>query len=337
MPLTSDVTINYSRFNPDNASEDSKNYSAFLEKVTTERPGWWEVGAARFREMMANGEIGGLKPAKLPEAHDIRIPSREEGRDIPVRVYKPINGQPSRGILLHVHGGGYVLGSHDTNDGLLKFYADTCQVTAMSVGYRLAPEHPWPAGREDCIDVAEHLVDRGVAEHGAPLLFLAGESAGANLSLVTALHLIRSRPAHALRGLVLPYGNYSVALGLPSMVSFNRPVLVYHASIQRFMDAYTPDMDNVQRRNPLLSPLFEDLRALAASTLTGKLPPVLFLCGTNDPNLDDTVLMGLKWQASGSEAIVKIFPGAPHVFNVGDLDVAKEAFGYEAEFLLGKM
>ncbi|KAJ8121092.1 hypothetical protein O1611_g10191 [Lasiodiplodia mahajangana] len=107
--------------------------------------------------------------------------------------------------------------------------------------------------------------------------------------------------------------------------------------MQRFMDEYTPGWDNVQRRNPLLSPLFEDLRALAASTPTGKLPPALFLCGTNDPNLDDTVLMGLKWQASGSEAIVKIFPGAPHVFNVGELDVAKEAFGYEAEFLLGKM
>ncbi|KAJ2969348.1 hypothetical protein NUW58_g10011 [Xylaria curta] len=102
------------------------------------------------------------------------------GRAIPVRVYKPNNGQPSKGILLHAHGGGYVLGSHDTVDRLLKFYADTCQVTAMSVGYRLAPEHPWPAGREDCIDVAEHLVDHGEAEHGAPLLFLAGESAGAN-------------------------------------------------------------------------------------------------------------------------------------------------------------
>ncbi|KAJ8124329.1 hypothetical protein O1611_g9312 [Lasiodiplodia mahajangana] len=65
MPLISDITIDYSRFNPENASEDSKNYSALLEKMTTEQQKWWEVGPTRFREMMTNGEIGGLKPGVL--------------------------------------------------------------------------------------------------------------------------------------------------------------------------------------------------------------------------------------------------------------------------------
>ncbi|KAI1750470.1 acetyl esterase [Xylaria castorea] len=337
MPLTSDITINYSRFDPNNTAEDTKKYSDLLEKMTTETPNWWVVGAPRFREMMEAGEIGGLKPTRLPGAQEIKIPSREPGRDIPVRVYKPDNGEPSKGILLHAHGGGYCLGSHDGADELLKFYANTCQLTAMTVGYRLAPEHPFPAGREDCIDVVEHLVDHGEAEHGVKLLFLAGESAGAYLMVLAAFSLIRSRPAHVLKGLVLPYGQYTVAMGLPSMVGFDRQILINHEIIGRFVDAFTPGMTAEERRDPLASPLFDDLRALAAAAPGGRLPPALFLCGTNDPLLDDTLLMGVKWLTSGSEAVIKIFPGAPHVYNGGQIDIAKESFGYEAEFILGKM
>ncbi|KAF2972997.1 hypothetical protein GQX73_g667 [Xylaria multiplex] len=268
MPLTSDITINYSRFDPNSATEDAKKYSEFLERTTSEVPKWYEVGAPRFREIIEAGEFGGLKLGPV--------------------------------------------------DGLLKFYANTIRVTAMSIGYRLAPEHPWPAAREDSIDVAEYLVDAEESEHGGKLLFLAGESGDANLTMVTALHLIRARPQHVLKGLVLPYGNYTVALGLPSMVSFDKP---------------TPE----ERRNPLVSPLFEDLRALASQTLSGRLPPALFICGTNDPLLDDTLFMSVKWQATGSETIVKIFPGAPHVFNVPSVDIGKESFAYEAEFLLDKL
>ncbi|KAI8949826.1 acetyl esterase [Xylaria longipes] len=314
MPLTSDITINYPKFDPDNATEDAKKYSDLLEKMTVESPYWWEVGAPRFPEMMEAGEIGGLKPTRLPGAQEFKIPSREPGRDIPVRVYKPDNGEPSKGILLHARGGGYCLGSHDSADELLKFYANTCQVTAMSVGYRLAPEHPWPAGREDCIDVAEHLVNHGEAEHGGKLLFLASESGGAHMMVLAAFALIRSRPQHVPKGLVLPYGNYTVAMGLPSMVGFDKKILINQEIVQQFTDAYTPGWTAEERRNPLVSPLFADLRALAVSTPNMKLPPALLLCGTNDPLLDDTLLMG-----------------------GGDLDIAKESFGYEAGFLLGKL
>ncbi|GAW26982.1 putative alpha beta hydrolase fold-3 domain-containing protein [Rosellinia necatrix] len=213
----------------------------------------------------------------------------------------------------------------------------------MSVGYRLAPEHPWPAGREDCVDAAEHLVDRRGGERGeeeeeeGPLLFLAGESAGANLAVVAALALLRSRPAHALRGLVLPYGQYTLGLGLPSMEGFDRPLLIDHEIVRSFADAYTPGWTPSARRDPRVSPLFDDLPGLARAAPAGALPPALFLCGTDDPVLDDSVLMAVKWLASGSEAVLKVFPGAPHVFNVGDLDVAVEYRGYVAEFLLGKM
>ncbi|KAI0808836.1 acetyl esterase [Xylaria sp. FL0064] len=335
MPLTSDIVIDYSRFDPNNTSEDTKKYSDFLEKATNSVPRWYEVGAPRFREIIEAGELSGLKPVTLPEASDLAIPFREPGRDIPVRMYRPDKGASSKGILLHIHGGGYTLGGHRHQDSLLKFYANVCQLTALSIRYRLAPEHPYPAGREDCIDVAEYLIDHS-AEHGE-LLFLAGESGGAHFAVLTAFALLRSRPTHVLTGLVLPYGNYSLALGLPSMVSYDRPVVVNHAIIHAFMDAYTPGWSAEERRDPLASPMFDDLRALAALSPKKKLPPALFLCGTNDPLLDDTLLMGVKWLASGSEAVVKIFPGAPHVFNVPSIDIGEESFRYEAEFIRSKL
>ncbi|KAK5626761.1 hypothetical protein RRF57_002476 [Xylaria bambusicola] len=164
MPLTSDITINYSRFDPKNTPEEAKQYSEFLEKTTSSVPRWFEIGAPKFRELIEEGGFGGLKPATLPEAQEFEVPSREPGRTVPVRMYKPDNGEPTKGIMLHIHGGGFCLGSHRhlthnrSVDGLLKFYANTAQLTALSIGYRLAPEHPYPAGLEDCIDVATHLL-----------------------------------------------------------------------------------------------------------------------------------------------------------------------------------
>lgn len=207
----------------------------------------------------------------------------------------------------------------------------------MSVGYRLAPEDPMPAGVEDCIDAASHLAAHSEAEHGLKLSFLAGESAGAHLMALAAFALIRSHPQHELKGLVLAYGLFTMALGLPSMVGFDRQFLINEEMVRRFVDGCTPGWTVEARRDPLVSPLFEDLRALAAMTPSGRLPPALFLCGTNDPLIDDTLLMGVKWLASGSEAVIKVFPGAPHAYNGGPIDIARESFGYEAEFLLGKM
>lgn len=98
---------------------------------------------------------------------------------------------------MHIHGGGWVLGDeigyfiHQTGsfllilqltgmvpysqDALLKYYADTANLVSISVGYRLAPEHPFPAGPEDCYDAVEWLVDNAEKEFGAPLKFISGE------------------------------------------------------------------------------------------------------------------------------------------------------------------
>lgn len=134
----------------------------------------FKVGAAKFRQMRENGETAFPKPTVLPEGRDISIPSRDSNRQIPCRLFHPASSKP-KGVILHIHGGGWVLMSHGTSDPLLKFYADASGCAVISAGYRLAPEHPFPAGPEDCFDVAEYLVKNAEKEYGGPVKFMGGE------------------------------------------------------------------------------------------------------------------------------------------------------------------
>lgn len=112
MSMPSDITLDASKFNPENITEPTKKAAEFLESVTSSGPRWWDVGAAKYREMWELGQTPLFKPAYLPEALDGTIPSRDAGREIPIRIYKPDNGQPSKGVFLHFHGGGFVLATH---------------------------------------------------------------------------------------------------------------------------------------------------------------------------------------------------------------------------------
>jgi hypothetical protein len=112
MSVTSDITLDASRFNPENITEQTKQVNDILEKVTTNGPRWHEVGVEKYRQMRETGETPLPVPVYLAEAKDAELPSRDAGRPIPVRVYTPENGQPSKGIFLHIHGGGFVLGTH---------------------------------------------------------------------------------------------------------------------------------------------------------------------------------------------------------------------------------
>lgn len=99
----------------------------------------------------------------------------------------------------------------------------------------------------------------------------------------------------------------------------NAPVLPQKQTL-RFMDAFLPNMSLQQKKEPSVSPFYEDL-----SKLRGRLPSALFTCGTEDPLLDDTVLMGTRWMMAGGEAMVKIYTGAPHGFILFPPEVLEEA------------
>jgi acetyl esterase/lipase len=124
--------------------------------------------------MRWNNETALPRPPVLEHGINTTIPSREPGREIPIRVFKTKDGN-IKGTFLHIHGGGWVLQSECYQDGLLDFMAQKAGLAVVSVGYRLAPEHPFPAGPEDCYDAADWVLENAKRVFGAPMLFIGGE------------------------------------------------------------------------------------------------------------------------------------------------------------------
>jgi acetyl esterase/lipase len=195
----------------------------------------------------------------------------------------------------------------DSQDPYLSYMATHYNLTVISIGYRLAPEDPWPACAHDCYDAALYLAKHGPTQFGGELMFTGGESAGGHLACLTALHLLDSMPEFAFKGLLLHFGCYDMSTFLPMVLHHETHLVIDHDVMSAYIDALLPNTTEKERRDPTISPFYADLRGK-------KLPPALFTCGSEDPLLDDSVLMGAKWQMWGNEAVVKIYNGAPHGF-----------------------
>ncbi|KAH7417642.1 Alpha/Beta hydrolase protein [Cadophora sp. MPI-SDFR-AT-0126] len=315
MSLTSDITISAAKFDPASSSEQSRKFNDLVESRFDAAAAWFKVGAAEYRRMRWAGETALPPPVVLPQALDITIPSREKGRDIPCRLVYPQARKTDeerkgvKGVVMHIHGGGWVLGDEKSHDQLLQFYADVGDLATVSVGYRVAPEDPFPKGPEDCIDAGEYLVKNAESLYGAPLTFIGGESAGAHLSVVTTFHLLKTQPDFKLPGgLLLHFGCYDLSK-LPSVKHFPRRIVLNGEIIDHFMNAFLPTQTLEERRTGTISPYYEDF-----SPFRGRLPSALFTIGTEDPLVDDTVVMSVKWMMFGGEAVVKVYSGACHGF-----------------------
>lgn len=246
---------------------------------------------------------------------------------IPVRVFVP-HGRVA-GAYLHIHGGGWVLGSEKTQDPTLRAIAATAGVAVVSVGYRLAPEHPYPAGLDDCMVAARwltaHAASLGVDDPSA--LAIGGESAGANLAAATLLRR-RDEGEPPFRAAVLTYGVFSAVYDLPSMVAMWDRKLVLSGDIMEFFSrSYVPE--GVDRKHPYISPLYADLRGM---------PPAIFSVGTLDHLYSDTVLMAEAWKKAGNECVVYEYADGPHGFNMfPSLDMARVSNERIAAFLRAKV
>ncbi|KAI4086928.1 MAG: hypothetical protein LQ339_008981 [Xanthoria mediterranea] len=319
MTLQRDLTINVSKFQPEAASDEVKNLNEYLMDTMKKGPKWYDVGAPKYRAMRANGETIFPRPIVLDRGRNISMPSREHGRNIPCRVMTPESGVEVKAVFMHIHGSGFVLSSEKEFDTVLAKITDLAHVVVVLVGYRLAPEDPFPAGPEDCFDAAEWLIDNAKEEFGVDLQFVGGESAGGHLALSTYFHLTTSRPTFNFSGLVLNYGVFDLSF-LPQVYHFQKRDTLFldKEVIEYYRDAFCPGMSMAQLRHPSVSPFYHGLQGL-------HLPPAMFTCGTEDCLLDDTVMMAARWQMNGGTAVVRILPGAPHAYTLFPGDKCPEA------------
>ncbi len=280
-------------------SDDTRAVNEGVKKAMANLKDWWEVGAQHARDARRSG--AGVFPAPVFSDRARWIDIKSLTGVLKLRVVAP---QQSRGVYLHMHGGGHVLGGADMQDRLLEVFADSTRLTAISVEYRLAPEHPFPAAPDDCeaaaIWVSDHLSD-----FGGDAMAIGGESAGAHLAALTMLRLRDKHGRTPFMAANLVFGVFDLAL-TPSARAFGNERLVLRTmDIERFSAAFLPGMSEAERRSPAVSPLFADLRGLC---------PALFTIGTRDALLDDSLFMHARWIAAGNQGELDAYPGAIHGF-----------------------
>ena len=222
--------------------------------------------------------------------------------------------------LLYLHGGGWVSGSGGNYLPLAADISVAARCAVILPDYRLAPEHCFPAGLEDCIAAHDWLLTNGPSGPGpARATFIAGDSAGGNLTLATLLAL-RDRK------LTLPAGGIALSaatdfsLASESLKTVPDPIISAR-TMPECRDRY---LEKTDPRNPLASPVFGDYRGI---------PPLLIQVGEHEMLRDDSVRVAKKAASDGIPVTLEVWPGMVHVFQIRGLPESREAIQHIAEFM----
>ncbi|WP_169988962.1 alpha/beta hydrolase [Microbispora sp. H10836] len=264
---------------------------------------------------------GPLDPVAMRAAEEAQVPPLEErlplhsvedttartpAGEVPVRIYTPVEAD-AYGLLVYFHGGAFFLGSLDTHDHVARSLAKETGLRVVSVGYRRAPEHAFPAGLEDC-----HAVVRWAAENGESLgwdgttLAVAGDSSGGTfVAAVTAM--AHDEGFDRITHQVLFYPSLDLDFDVDRYASLRENAVGYGletAGLKPFNAFYLGS--GADPADPLVSPI-------KRADLTG-LPPALIVTAEHDPMRDEGELYGRRLEEAGVDATVSRYPGAGHGF-----------------------
>lgn len=242
-------------------------------------PKMHEVDAATARMMMRTmGQLTELPRGELARVEDFTIAS-PHGHPIPARLYSTVaKGGPAAPVLVFYHGGGWVIGDLETHDPLCAEICRGLGMTVVSIDYRLAPEHRFPAATEDCL-AATRWAAASPAEigHAVSGLVLAGDSAGGNLTAACSQALHGKLPVPILaQWLIYPGVDMTAEEG--SMKEFADGYLLTEASMIWFMDHYFGDQPETARMHAYASPMH-------GADFANQPPSLVFTCGL-DPLRD---------------------------------------------------
>lgn len=252
-------------------------------------------------------EILGPGP-EIAVVREITIPG--PGGELSARLYEPVDDPPA--TIVYFHGGGWVIGSAEYWDASVRVFARESGCRVISVDYRLAPEHPYPAAADD----AYAAVLWAAGEFDGPLV-VAGDSAGGNLAAVATLRA-RDEDGPEIAYQVLVYPVVDHTMDTPSMEAYaEAPLILNRLGMHWFWDHYAPNVE--QRAEPHASPL-------RAESHEG-LPPAYVLIAEHDPLRDEGLAYVEKLKAAGVPVTVRHVDDQIHAFFtlVNVLDGAAEA------------
>lgn len=281
-----------------------------------------DARAADLAAIRAGG--GAVEP--VHEVTDHHLPG--PGGELPVRVYRP-GPDPGQPALIYFFGGGWTLGSIDTADGICRRLANTTPCTVITVGYRLAPEHRFPAAVYDCYAALEWIAANGARWGVDPSrIAVGGDSAGGNLAAAVTL-LARDRGGPALAAQLLVYPNTQHGARTASLRESDDPWLFNATSVAWYWGHYLADPRDGE--NPLASPLL-------APDLTG-LPPALVITAEYDPLRDEGEAYADRLRRCGVPTELTRYDGMVHGFFAmsGIFEGGRRALAQAARFLAGRL
>ena len=289
-------------------------------------PGVRNMDLATLRQAVRDSSV------MLPPPPDAPVAAVEDrtidgpGGPLGLRLYRPTGDEPFP-VVVYCHGGGYVVGDLDTQDMIARALCAWSGAIVVSVDYRLAPEHPFPAAPDDTFAALQWVADHAGEIGGDPArLAVAGDSAGGNLVAAAALRA-RDQGGPALRAQVNLYGscNYPSEL-TASAREYAAGPLLQQDDIAWFYEQYLPD-PAVQQHDPQASPF----RAASHANL----PPTFVGTAECDPSRDDAEAFAAKLAAAGVPVTMKRYAGMVHGFAswVGFLPGARAVLQDAAAFL----
>lgn len=228
------------------------------------------------------------------------------------RIYRP-DAEGTTPTVLFLHGGGFVIGDLDTHDDHARLVCNRTGSTVVSIDYRLAPEHPFPAGYEDCTRALDHVVDNVAALGGdATRIAVAGDSAGGNLSAATAQYARDHGIALKAQCLLYPSVDFTTDEDTyPSRRENAEGYLLTAADMLWFREQYAPAQDH------RASVIDGDLDGLA---------PAIVATAEYDPLRDEGVAYAQRLEKAGVPTVAKTYPGLIHgFFGMGPLSKAAQA------------
>jgi acetyl esterase len=256
--------------------------------------------------------------APVRSSQDVVLPG--PAGELPARVYRPdVDGAVP--TIVFLHGGGFVIGDLDTHDDHCRLLCKEVGAVVLSVDYRLAPEHPFPAGFEDCLAAtrwaAEHVDELG---GDADRIAVAGDSAGGNLSAAVALAVREGGPRLAAQLLLYPAVDFVEDSGHASRIENAEGLFLTADDMRWFGDNYVPDA--AHRTDPRAS-------VLLATDLSG-LPPAVVATAEYDPLRDEGEAYAAALEKAGVEVVARRYDGLIHgFFGLGPVSPGSQAAALE--------
>ena len=285
-------------------------------------------------------EEGRAQSERSNQRNNVNLPPLAQTRDIIVAANTELGSQDCRmrvlvpygavaGAVLFVHGGGFAFCTPETHERCARVLANEIRLPVLVPDYRLAPEHPFPAGLYDVVAClrAAFTATANAGVSAGPLL-ISGDSAGANLALAAIMH--EQGAGYSLpSGALLFYGSFDADFNTESYRQFAEGPGLTRDKMQRYWNWYCADAN--ARHNPLVAPL------LAADDVLRALPPLYLMAAGIDPLLSDTLLFAERLRAIERNDPLAVVPGVTHGFlqNTNELAAAREAIAAAGEAARG--